>query len=1078
MNELILQLLNEISALKPPMTLKELFDKTPLDTGEPSSEFTEHFNLLMRLKQLIDEQFKFNSQLTELKLKIKNHAELTQQIEAYQTEIQELQTNIKQLKSQLVPIYKELEIKANEFALAADPLAVLDTKTSVDEMQKKVAEFSLMLTSTCTDIDTRMARAKLVINKNKFDALASELLGLDISCTQEISTQQLQGMIDTVSSEKELFTSMQSKALVYQKQFTEQLSNDHLPIRISELNEESTELTKQQIEIEHQIAQNILDSTIKERLTQEFNSSSDTHALINSYSSKLDTILTYFDPFAWTSWGANFLMNQDGNKKHDEEQQIISLSIAFLNLLTQKHGLEFKLNNIKRSVAALNTEKDKTPNPLPETDPGNQDTNATQLHDKAITSDIKLDSDQLIEETLQLLSKVPSYTATMDLNEDSPDMHFLETLIVNIPVISNTLEKKSTALNKLNELLLVLIEINKLRVEFNLLPDQDNLLPSLQDAINEEHTFNAQTEQKAKYQELINSCNSYLHYALDYNNLAEKLIQIIDLQKQLKTQLVKPPKQRELETISNHLVTLKETIDLKLSQLTQLPVPTPALPNIEELPEVDSEPVDNTKLNKEVPTPLELIQSAVSTDLSSMSQLVTLEAQQEVVEPKVSVPQQHREIDRLVSDLNDPASDVDELEYDSSSYSSYSSEDDIQGSESKSSSYSDEDQDYIEQSSESDHSLQDTAPVQPTILESEAPASSNPDCPTSYSNEPSVIKTTDSLIHNTGSLEHNLEPTEYISPTQHQIIAPQPLVPIKNIAENLEHLLGTKDSSKLLKTEPDLTDHSSLSSEHELSTPSTSEDFSNSDEDILSNEQDSSSPKHQNLLNTIKWHHEILGYLNKFPADIQNWYAEVYDKVRKELNSELYCYKAAHIVRDFLFEIEHKDNTDVIRAYMRLCSQPAQDIGPLLALKPSLLITDEPYYETDIMMDCPKELKKHYEHYATLKKEHPIEAELFLQAVRSVHMVQLYTKLPNRSITAEQIPSLASDPRYEPLKRHRGFIKVWEFLEDLCRLILGKIQNQPEYEYSKRPCLFNTKSHRLIKEADELIHDLLPINTP
>jgi hypothetical protein len=565
---------------------------------------------------------------------------------------------------------------------------------------------------------------------------------------------------------------------------------------------------------------------------------------------------------------------------------------------------------------------------------------------------------------------------------------------------------------------------------------------------------------------------------MDYNKLAEKLIQVIDLQKHLKTQLVKPPKQRELETISNHLVTLKETINLKLSQLTQLPIPTPAIPNIEELPEVDSEPVDISKLNEKVPTPLELKQPAFSTDLSSMSQLVTIEAQQELIETPVSVPQQHQETDQLVQELQDPELEFDELEHDSSSYSSYSSEDDIQRSESESSSYSDEEQDYIEPSSESDHSLQDTAPVQPTIVESEVPPSSNPDCSTSFSNEPSVVETTDSLIHSTGSLEHTLEPTEHLSPPQNQIISPQPIVPIKNVAENLEHLLGTKDSSELLKTEPALTDQSSLSSEHELSTPSTSEDTSNSDDDTLKNEQDSYSPKHQNLLNTIKWHHEILGYLNKFPADIQNWYTEVYNKVRKELNSELYCYKAAHIVRDFLFEIEHKDNTDVIRAYMRLCSQPAQDIGPLLALKPSLLITDEPYNETDIMMDCPKELKKHYEHYATLKKEHPIEAELFLQAVRSVHMVQLYAKLPNRTITAEQIPSLATDPRYEPLKRHRGFIKVWEFLEDLCRLILGKIQNQPEYEYSKRPCLFNTKSHRLIKEADELIHDLLPLNTP
>ncbi|MBL7481806.1 hypothetical protein [Legionella bononiensis] len=1070
MNEIILQLLNEISALKPPMTLKELLDKTPLDMGKPSTEFAEHFNLLVRLKQLTDEQFKYNSQLTELELKIKNHTDLTQQIEAYQYQIQELQNNIKQLKSKLVPIYNELEIKANEFALAADPLAVIDTKNG-DDMQKKIAEFSIKLTSTCTDIDTRLAKAKLVINKNKFDAIASELLGLDIHCTQELSTQRLQGMIDTVSSEKELFTSMQRKALVYQKQFSEQLSNDHLPIRIGELKQESKELSELQNEIERKIAENPLDLTIKERLTQEFTSSSDTHVLINSYRNKLDGILSYIDPIAWTSWGLNYITNQDGNKKHDEEQQTISRSVAFLELLTQKHELEIKQHNIEKSVAALNTEKDKTPIPIIATEPGTQNTDATQLHDPATTSDIKLDPTQLIAETLQLLFNLPSYSATMDLNEDSPEMHFLETLILNIPVISNTLEKKSTALNKLNELLLILTEINTLRAEYNLMPDQDNLLPSLQDASNEEHTFSAQTELKAKYQELINSCKSYLHDTMEYDKLADQLIQVIDSQKHLKAQLVKPPKPRVLETISNHLKILNETINLKLRQLAQLPMPTLAIPNTEELPEVDSEPVDTSKLNEEVPTHLELKQPAVSSDLSSISPLVTLEAQQKLIETPLSEPQ-HQKTDQLVQALQYPELDTDEVEHDSSSYSSYSTED------SESSSHSDEDQDYIELSSESDHSLQDNDPVQLSIVESEVPPSSNPDRSTYFSTEPSVIETTDLLIHSTDAFEHNPEPTEHLLPTQHQIIAPKPIAPIDNVADNLEHLFGTKNSSTLLLTEPTITAQSSPSSEHELTTPSTSEDTSNSDDDSLNDEQDSSTPQKQNLLNTVKWHHEIVGYLNKFPADIQNWYTEVYNKLRKELSSELYCYKAAHIVRDILFEIEHKDNSDVIRAYMRLCPKPTQDIGPLLALKPSLLITDEPYNEADTMMDCPKELKKHYEHYATLKKEHPIEAELFLQAVRSVHMVQLYAKLPNRTITAEQIPSLATDPRYEPLKRHRGFIKVWEFLEDLCRLILGKIQNQPEYEYSKRPCLFNTKSHRLIKEADGLIHDLLPMNTP
>jgi hypothetical protein len=104
-----------------------------------------------------------------------------------------------------------------------------------------------------------------------------------------------------------------------------------------------------------------------------------------------------------------------------------------------------------------------------------------------------------------------------------------------------------------------------------------------------------------------------------------------------------------------------------------------------------------------------------------------------------------------------------------------------------------------------------------------------------------------------------------------------------------------------------------------------------------------------------------------------------------------------------------------------------------------------------------------------LKKNYPVESELLLQAIRYLRMAKISladSKLHNYTA---HIPSLLLDPRYELLKRHRGFFKVWEALEDFCRMILGKITGKKEYEYNQKACFFKTKSAQLVEEADLLL---------
>ncbi len=224
-----------------------------------------------------------------------------------------------------------------------------------------------------------------------------------------------------------------------------------------------------------------------------------------------------------------------------------------------------------------------------------------------------------------------------------------------------------------------------------------------------------------------------------------------------------------------------------------------------------------------------------------------------------------------------------------------------------------------------------------------------------------------------------------------------------------------------------------------------------------------------------KCYQQSLPYLKCHPVEILQWYMDVYKAIEVNSNEDD-SFQASHLMRDILFELQYKKDLDVIRAYMRLCPNPEKDLNRLLSLKPNLPLIDESSDEVTELQDTPTELKPLYAQYMKLKKDHPIEGKLLLQAIHSLRVAKIFIDMPNSDISIAQIPSLSEDPRYELLKRHRGFFKVWEAVEDFCRMLIGKIKGQAEFEYSKRPCFFRTKSAQLIEEADLMIQkDLLPI---
>ncbi|CAM2753854.1 hypothetical protein [Legionella worsleiensis] len=1059
MNESILQLVKDILVLTPPINphlLQQIFKNYSLTDTDLSSDFKELYSLLTRLQKFSFDYCNYSKQLTDLESMITSNAILSEQIKTNHNHIIELQTKNKCLKNELLSLYQKLEHSANRLTLALDCAPNIGHNKSFADINAMISAMSAKLKDMTAEIDIRLAKASLVINNDKLATIRTDLNNLDSAIEHDQPLQELEERFYKLSTQQEFFQNMEKTALLLQKKFSEFLSNEHLPIRIEELKAERNELEQALRLIDEQLAENNLPDEMKNQLKQDFVSCSDKTALINSYRNKLDTFLTLFDPRPWIKWGMSFITQENSTTKHQEQQRIISLSIDFFELLTKKSELENTQRKIETSIAALSSEQNKSQN------------NSLSSHlARNNLENGHPDRAQLVSDALQLLSQIASadYTATLELNEHSSDIHILETLILNIPTISHALEKTSVTLTKLGALISVENEIYRLRDEFNLSYDKDSLLPDLQDAIKEQAAFAEYEALKTQYQELLLLCETYLGTANIYHQQTQQLMKLVESQNNLKLQISNPPKQRKIDSIAEYLVTLTDAMSVKLQQLAEL---SPSFFPPANTDEAEAVPACEPQLPQHASAEflVQDVDGTIHTNHDSLMNCVQSRvyegASSELNHSQATSPNQE------VNDLyGSSANDEIDSRHDSGSSCFYSDEDETNSDSFTSSSYSSTESDDEESQSLSSHS----------------PTSSPPNPLTDYQEASADEYYSNFFATNDESTEEAVDPdgSPYLS-IKLTRDSPPIILAINQDQHDVIHSSPSPipSANSISSASSNFPDEARTSSEDHTDTSQARNDNSASPKNELGVDIDEGfTPLDFNILFIAKCHKEIKYYLQTHPEHMQKWYDAVYLQVKKLFCDELYSYKAAHIVRDILFELEHQHSLDVLDAYIRLCPDPEQDIRPLLALKPSLLIRDDSYFdETDILYDSPEQLKRLYQHYDVLNKKHPVEAELFLQAIRSVHIMLLYSKQTDQKLSAQQIPLFTADPRYEPLKRHRGFFRLWELLEDLYNLIWGKIHNLPEYKYCNQPCFFKTKSHQLIEEADELLQNLLPLNTP
>lgn len=213
----------------------------------------------------------------------------------------------------------------------------------------------------------------------------------------------------------------------------------------------------------------------------------------------------------------------------------------------------------------------------------------------------------------------------------------------------------------------------------------------------------------------------------------------------------------------------------------------------------------------------------------------------------------------------------------------------------------------------------------------------------------------------------------------------------------------------------------------------------------------------------LGWHTANIDRLSTHPEELMNWYLELYSVVESAFQQATYSFKYSHLIRDVFFELEVKKDLNLLYVYKNRCPSPKINSDSLLLLKPNHKISEAFLCELDKELTVPPSLKKLRDQYNNLKIRHPVEAELLLHNIEFLYSIH---KDPARHEPTFIVPTVMEDPRYDALKRHRGFLKIWEAIEDFFHWIMNKITGAIEPEYHKKPCFFNTRSVQLIKEAE------------
>ncbi len=1147
MNEIILHLMNEISALTPPinpLNLKQIFSSTLLPEGKAPVEVESQLNLLLLIKKYVDEYSSLAEEQEEYKRKKHKLDEVMKKGEELQRKISDLAKKIEHAKNELNPLYKEIEPKANEVLSKQNPLAPPYKFPEYGEVQKSivVGHYSYLF-KTSKEIETTRAKLKLVLLKNKWNALMTDLSQLGIQPpVEEDAVDSLQKFTAAVELEIKKLTRACEKWDELQKRFAKQLSATDINKKETELEKQIELLLKDLGRIETAVTNHSLAPDLKAELIRKFQESEDPQGLIQEYQNQIDGLLSNFNPSSWLSWYS------DSN--YSDNQQKLKNSVSFLQLLAQQKELKIKHHELVKQQELLIEA-------IPEIPSNEED---ISIYKKLVPDAIDLINEIPIE-------SIPNFVLPSGLSYDSSPADFYLVLLILMPKISEKKEQFSQALEKLQEMPALGKQIQQLRSGYDLPITMDVQLPSLHEAEENKDSLNEEDPLKEELQSQIKLCQSYLETAKQIDLLMKDHGQTTNEAKALIEQLRlisnQPLKNEDINSIKEDLSTLANQIQSLVSELNQLP-----LPNLND--EKIDPPLEKQEIavDKAIPLTVELMNPAQVIQIGNDSHIEKQQLDNEEETPVVLEslrprPVIHKESESITQKLQVDNGHEMPVVLDSTCPPQVIHKE-LESTTEKLQVGNGHEIPLVLESTRSPQIIhpepESVGKKQHVEVEQEIPVALELIRPSSMVEKDSVAtvekqqaterQETPIVLESTRPSPMVQKDTGLSGEKQHKEIEQEiPVIPeltprtqvvrqdsessleqqVPNGQETLafvksspsEPLRPSSPEIPVISRKPnglslfnghdelsednilDFFDEASISSEEDSETLAIDRGKVNSlgidkafkEEPVSTgHELDKlSNPQHQESAPNISplppssillkqkldsFHVQNMEYIKQQSEEIQLWYKGLYDAAQSSCLNEALGLKALHLFKDILFELENQNDLSVLLAYKRMCPNPLQDIQNILRLKPALPILDESIDEEQQLKNWPEELQKFHQQYVKLKKEHPLEAELFIQATHSLISIKHLMELPDaKTSSREAMPLITQDPRYEPLKRHRGFIKAWEYIEDFFRMLIGKLTGQDEYEYSKRPCFFKTRSHRLLEEADTMLHSMAPTSS-
>lgn len=1107
-----------------PVELKKIFEEhPPLDLASTPPEFTPHVEILLHLYSLIEQSFEIASQKHNVTVQQRHVAELKkqeemldQQISIYQDHIKETDDLSNILFLQLIPlINKRLE---SQTTLAPDFSATVDNRTQRLAIEEYLAE--LLYISDA--IEVLSAKSEIPQLEEEIAECAVELRLLGVDCNEHSTAERFQLIAQASVYAVSQLNEFKLKLVELNNEVCKQISRGDV---LQKINDIQINIIKLQDELEKnklELSIHTLPTLGKEKLKQEFYNSPNPSELIATYQNKVPTVFSYLYPQSWSTW-------YEDPKKYDTTTHELALSVSYLILLNKNKSLTQEITRLTEQQDQLNS---LLPH-LAETKSAEPDIKYLLLHLSSMFKKYLILPDQehlasvatASDFHLLLMTNLPAIELKIQKMSSVTEIsEYTKSIAQKLEHIrsrcQSVIDKAEHLTNRaqLEQQILVIFNDALAQQEIK---NNSLLCLSFLDLLTKKEALDKEQSQckilkrdieiklESAYLNKPKDEDSY-HLKTQFSALQNEIARLIDQIKNLP--FAKPHLIAATEQVMPLLLPPEEEQPLMTAVVEDTP-PPPVHSELS-MPPSDTSIIHNSVTQSlvietsDLPPSSEVISNEAIAITEVADELQSGDNEQTTAARTTALVAEHPKLSEhehfmappepiVVNDLPDPfvmatSSPIsaslpllidDDIPEDSApallieqpllplaEYSHSEPETELFAS--------------VLPIQRADQQMQDDLPIvaeEKGVIDQPIPIADVP-----FVNEP-VASVTINEVKGSPAIQHReiLQeevPSERIPTVDAAaLVTDQPdLPPLKHEDNSLDPAAEGSEipcvpvvaegpgAEPLVNVTPfEENRQNAPSSEEPLTTTSPT--------DVVASEPVPLVIDNLLLVRQQFFHEQILSQMQTKSSDIQEWYQDIDAALRTYIQTDSSSYRPFYLLRDILFEFQHKEDLAVIRAYMRLCPNPKRDFMKLLSIKPDLGEGEALCAENERQNISP-EFRPLYEQYLRLNPEYPVEAELLLQAIQTLLMAKMSANSPNSRLKVNQVPSLSMDPRYDILKRHRGFFKIWEAIEDLFRFIIGKIMGQPEHDYVKRPCFFSTKTAQLIEEADVLIQDNLKID--